>query len=237
MVRSGPRRWFRVVSVIALMAVAAACEASWPTLGFGPDRDSNNPFESTVGVDNVSQLAKVWSSQALPGGPEGTSPVVAAGSVFLTAGGQLLAFDASGARGCSGSVVVCKPMWTAAQGGSLSPTVAGNLVYTTSNGSLYAFDALGQTGCSGAPRTCAPVWQASIGGNLGSPAVAGGVLFVGSDNPNRLFAFDADGSTGCAGAPKVCHPLWRSTGPAGRTPAVSNGVVYADTVVDHVNGP
>ena len=71
MVRSGPRRWFRVVSVIALMAVAAACEASWPTLGFGPDRDSNNPFESNVGVDNVSQLAKVWSSQALPGRPRG----------------------------------------------------------------------------------------------------------------------------------------------------------------------
>jgi outer membrane protein assembly factor BamB len=110
-------------------------------------------------------------------------------------------------------------------------------VYTTSNGSLYAFDALGQTGCSGAPKTCAPVWQASIGGNLGSPAVAGGVVFVGSDNPNRLFAFDADGSTGCAGAPRVCHPLWRTTGPAGRTPAVSNGVVYADTVVDNVNGP
>jgi outer membrane protein assembly factor BamB len=219
------------------MALASACEASWPTLGFGPDRNGNNPFESTVGVGNVSQLAKAWSSTALVGGPGGTSPVVAGGSVFLTAGGQLLAIDAAGTRGCSGSPVVCKPMWTATQGGSLSPTVAGNLVYTTSAGSLYAFDAHGRTGCSGTPKVCSPLWRASIGGDLGSPAVAGGTLFVGSNNPNRLFAFDAEGGTGCAGSPKVCQPLWRSKGPAGRTPAVSDGVVYANTVVDDGNGP
>ena len=71
-----------MASVVVLMVLAAACEsASWPTLGFGAARTGQNPFESTVGVGNVAQLAKVWSSTALPGGPQGSSPVVAAGRV------------------------------------------------------------------------------------------------------------------------------------------------------------
>jgi hypothetical protein len=54
-----------------------------------------------------------------------------------------------------------------------------------------------------------------------SPAVAGGVLYVGSFD-HRLYAFDA---SGCGAA--ACSPLW--TGRGGEifsSPAVADGVVY-----------
>jgi outer membrane protein assembly factor BamB len=65
-------------------------------------------------------------------------------------------------------------------------------------------------------------------GSIGSsPAVAGGVAYVGSVSGN-LYAFSAVGTTGCSGAPKTCKPLW--TGTTGQiyfsSPAVSGGVVY-----------
>jgi outer membrane protein assembly factor BamB len=60
-----------------------------------------------------------------------------------------------------------------------------------------------------------------------SPAVANGVVYVGSDDHN-LYAFDATGNTNCSGSPKTCSPLW--TAPTGgsvvSSPAVANGVVY-----------
>jgi hypothetical protein len=227
--------WVRALGVLALVALAAACDTTWPTLGFGPARTGHNPFERTVGVDNVDELQQAWSSTPLPGGASGSSPVVAGGSVYVTAG-QLLVFSADGSSGCSGSPVVCKPLWTAAQGGSLTPTVAGNFVYTTAAGSVFAFDARGINGCAGSPKVCSPRWRASIGGIAGSVAVVGGVLYVGSDDPGRLYAFDADGTTGCSGSPKVCSPLWRSSGIAGSTPAVNNGVVYTTALVPDASG-
>jgi outer membrane protein assembly factor BamB len=55
-----------------------------------------------------------------------------------------------------------------------------------------------------------------------SPAVANGVVYVGSDD-GRLYAF---GAGGCGAA--TCAPLWSyATGSAVRSsPAVANGMVY-----------
>jgi outer membrane protein assembly factor BamB len=50
-----------------------------------------------------------------------------------------------------------------------------------------------------------------------SPAVANGVVYVGSDD-HKLYAFDAAGSTGCSGTPKSCSPLATAT---------TNGVVFS----------
>ncbi len=69
-------------------------------------------------------------------------------------------------------------------------------------------------------------------GSFGSPVESGGVVFVGSNNPDStsgsLEAFDANGATDCSGSPNQCSPLWTgSTGLIGsNTPAVANGVVY-----------
>jgi outer membrane protein assembly factor BamB len=63
---------------------------------------------------------------------------------------------------------------------------------------------------------------------LSSPAVANGVVYVGSEDHN-LYAFDATGTTNCSGSPKSCSPLWtaRTGGAIGdSSPAVANGVVY-----------
>lgn len=100
----------------------------------------------------------------------------------------------------------------------------------TAGWNLYAFDAAdGSTTCSGTPKICAPLWTATTGLVDDSPAVAGGVVYVGSNGlGGKLYAFDAAGNTGCSGASKTCAPLWTAaTGNAVESsPAVANGVVY-----------
>ena len=68
---------------------------------------------------------------------------------------------------------------------------------------------------------------ATSGSIYSSPAVANGVVYVGS-NDNKLYAFDAAGHTNCSGIPKTCTPLWTATTGARvvSSPAVANGVVY-----------
>jgi hypothetical protein len=70
-------------------------------------------------------------------------------------------------------------------------------------------------------------WTNNSAGSIGSsPAVAGGVLYVGTQF-NGLLAFSAAG-TGCSGTPVTCNPLWTGTIPAQgvTSPAVASGVVY-----------
>jgi outer membrane protein assembly factor BamB len=125
---------------------------------------------------------------------------------------KLYAFDAAGARNCSGLPRSCTPLWTGAVGGSVynsSPVIANGLVYIgADDNELYAFDAGGGSDCSGDPKSCAPLWTATTGGIVSSsPAVAKGVVYVGSRDNN----LDAVGVTGCSGAPKTCAPLWKAT--------------------------
>jgi len=73
-----------------------------------------------------------------------------------------------------------------------------------------------------------PDWTATTGSVVrSSPAVANGVVYVGSGD-GKLYAFDAAGSTNCTVTPTSCNPLW--TGTAGNavfsSPAVANGRVY-----------
>ena len=80
--------------------------------------------------------------------------------------------------------------------------------------------------------TLADVWTVSTtGGISSSPAVANGVVYVGSSD-HTLYASDATGVAGCSGAPKLCAPLWMATtGDAvNSSPAVANGVVYVGSV-------
>jgi len=63
-----------------------------------------------------------------------------------------------------------------------------------------------------------------------SPAVANGVVYVGSGD-DKLYAFDANGATNCSGTPNRCSPLWTAMtgGGVGSSPAVINGVVYVNS--------
>ncbi|MBV9953382.1 MAG: PQQ-binding-like beta-propeller repeat protein [Acidimicrobiia bacterium] len=233
-------RTHRAIVGLALLAlIFAACD-EWPTLGFDAARTGFSPGETTLTTDNVGQLQKLWAtSSKLPDTGFDSSPVVADGSVFVAAG-NLRVFSADGTTGCSGTPLVCKPMWTAVQGGESTPTYANHVVYTTYGNSLYGFDALGESGCSGTPKTCQPLWKAVLGGKPGSPVVSRGVLYVGTDQDapkhDLLYAFDAAGVEGCSSSPKVCQPLWRSTSDAGATPAVAGGLVYAATTNEAVGG-
>jgi hypothetical protein len=60
-----------------------------------------------------------------------------------------------------------------------------------------------------------------------SPAVANGVVYVGSED-TKLYAFDAAGTTNCSGTPKTCNPLFTAAtgGGVDSSPAVANSVVY-----------
>ena len=198
---------------------------------------------SATGSTDCSGTPKICSPiwTGLTGGPAETtslsSPAVASGIVYMGSyDGNLYAFSAKATSNCAGLPTICSPLWTAATGGQIqsSPAVASGIVYVGSNdGKLYAFSAAGMSGCSGAPRTCSPLWTATpaVGQPVASsPAVADGVVYVGSSD--SLYAFSAAGITGCSGAPKTCAPLWvggTTTGVAS-SPAIANGFVYVGSI-------
>jgi outer membrane protein assembly factor BamB len=248
-------------------AAPAACTPLWtaPTAYFGgmavadgkvfvSDHEGVQAFDA-AGADNCSGTPKacapLWATSVNTAtGPgftpdQGGSPVVAGGILYVPgygdglapgSGGALVAaFDAAGKKGCSGTPVVCVPMWTtaglpASTGNTGSPAIAGGVLYIA-NGSLYAFDASGSAGCSGTPTVCAPLWTAamSAGATDSAPAVANGVVYVGTWY-SGLYAFGASGSANCSATAtgKTCAPLWHApaAGPVGGTPAVAAGVVY-----------
>jgi len=109
-----------------------------------------------------------------------------------------------------------------------SPAVVGGVAYIGSiDGVLWAYpaDGCGQSLCS------QPLWQSTyLAQILDSPAVASGVVYVGSQtdgnsNDGKLNAFDAKGCP-----QRVCPPLWQGlAGPDSNldsSPVVAGGVVY-----------
>lgn len=167
------------------------------------------------------------------------NPVVYVGSDD----GYLYAFDANGIINCTivGGTQACRALWVGATGGgSSSPAVApptaaatNGVVYVgglaNSGNNLYAFDANGVINCTivGGTQTCQPLWVGATNGFVqSSPAVANGVVYVGSSD-GSLYAFAA---AGCGKS--VCSPLSTfltndNGGVHGNSsPAVSGGLVY-----------
>jgi hypothetical protein len=220
---------------------------------FVTDAEGVQAFDAAGSV-NCSGTPKIcaplWatstrSSTGAPFTPGTGSPVVANGILYVpgygdglalsSGGAYVAAFDAAGTTDCSGTPVVCVPMWTTngapeSTGNSGSPAIANGVLYLA-NGTLYAFDAAGSANCSGTPKVCAPLWTAAMPGGptYSAPAVADGVVYVGT-SLSGLYAFDAAGSANCSAAAtaKTCAPLWTASIPSGvdGTPAVAGGVVY-----------
>jgi outer membrane protein assembly factor BamB len=195
-------------------------------------------FDAT-GTTNCSGTPKtcapLWT--ALTDGAVYSSPAVSNGVAYVgSLGGNLYAFDATGTTNCSGTPKTCAPLWTYHTGAvSSSPAVANGIVYVGDFlSTIYGFDAAGKTNCSGTPTLCGPLWTNGVNSTIGiisSPAVAGGLVYVGDEcnfvhpgppncfNPPHFYAFDT--ATGAL--------QWTAlTDPAAVTssPGVANGVVF-----------
>jgi outer membrane protein assembly factor BamB len=194
---------------------------------------------SALGTTNCSGTPKtcepLWASSNV--GPIVSSPAVANGVVYVgSMDKNLYAFSAAGTADCAGSPKYCAPLWIGPTGGIIyasAPALAYNAVYVgAADGKLYSFGTSGTANCTGTPKTCAPLWTGATGSPIddSSPAVANGIVYVGSVN-NNLYAFAADGSTNCSGTPRTCTPLrtLAATGIINSSPAVADGVVYITT--------
>src|SRR5439155_1270701 len=139
--------------------------------------------------------------------------------------GRLWAYPADGC----GQALCTTPLWTSTSLAQIidSPTVKNGVVYvgsqtsgTSAAGKLNAFSA---AGCGQA--VCSPLWQGLAGSQSileSSPAVANGIVYIGSDH--YMAAFNA---AGCGGP--ACAPLWQGTYQGeffGGSPAVFGGRVY-----------
>ena len=168
------------------------------------------------------------------------SMTIANGFVFAAGSGdRVVAFDAAGAKGCTGKPKTCKPLWSVS---GAFPAVAGGVLYVSAHFTdfeVLAYDAAGVRKCSGTPKTCAPLWIGKTGdrgdilGSITEPTVSNGLALIGvSEGDERsvtgqVFGFSASGHEGCAGAPKICSPIWRAPSlGVPYPPAVAKNVVY-----------
>jgi len=163
--------------------------------------------DSTLYALDASTGSFRWSQ---PVGAIYSAPVVADGAVYI-GGAAISAFNAS-----TGA-----PLWSFDTGGEVAsePAVAHDVVYTMSS-NPFSFSSTNYMYALNA-ATGALIWSHQTGhhGSISIPAVANGVVYVGSRNQN-LYALDA--STG--------ERLWSyATDGEVLSPAVVNGVVYVGT--------
>jgi len=188
-----------------------------------------------AGGCGATTCAALWTSDLFPPlpGPQplprvSSSPTVAGGVVYVDAL-KLFAYDASGC-----GAPVCPPLWSSPSSSSVmslgTPAVANGIVFTT-HGGLSAFAA---SGCGAAE--CSALWTTTVDGNPSSgPAVAGGIVFVPSDNGGGTGTLTAFRIADCSAA--GCAPLWKAPTlghsnpfvvltPDNVSAAIAGGVVY-----------
>jgi outer membrane protein assembly factor BamB len=173
-------------------------------------------------------------------GPAGTgssdvTPSVGDGMVFVSTRSHLMAFDASGTRGCTttGGSITCAPVWDdsiPAPGGpggasTTAPAVSAHRLFVREDWMLEVYDT----------DTGNLLWQAQLSpatdtvDDGASPTVAGSIVFVGTAG-GELQAYDVAGARGCATTTGLttCTPVWSATLPGAAT--LSRPVVVGDAV-------
>jgi outer membrane protein assembly factor BamB len=214
------------VGVVAPPASAGPrADVNWPQFRFDSNRTGFNRFETVLNRTNVPTLQLAWQAQ-LGMLVDFSSPAVVNGVVYIgSSDGRLWAYPSAGC----GQSLCTTPLWTSTSLAQIidSPTVANGVVYvgsqtspSSNDGKLNAFSA---AGCGQA--VCSPLWQGLAGAQSileSSPAVGGGMVFVGSFD-HRLYAFNG---AGCGQA--TCQPVWTGLtgGTIESTPTVSKGVVF-----------
>jgi outer membrane protein assembly factor BamB len=217
-----------------------------------PTTDSDSGSAVTYTANTLTDTSKSWAQNRWAGATVsvngGAQTAIAASNSATTI--YLTANWSGGTPPAAGSlynvtVKTCTPLWrgTAGASTSSSPAVVGGVLYIGAAFNLYAFNAgTSPPNCPLKPPspipTCSPLWISANGSTAGgveaSPAVAGGVVYVGSSD-GKLYAFNAGNSPrNCfmTGAPltNTCPPLWTAVGggpPTGSSPAVAHGVVFS----------
>jgi outer membrane protein assembly factor BamB len=181
---------------------------NWEQRGFTPNHKGLNPYENVLNPSNVGSLDLHWSFPTE--GPVLSSPAVANGVVYVgSTDRNVYAINArTGAK-----------LWSFPMPDQVfsSPAVVNGAVYVAArgsvwpiNGELYALNA----------RTGTLLWSFPIDSYYiddSSPAVANGLVYVGSEN-NNVYAINAR-----TGAKVWSFP---TDGPLYSSPAVANGVTY-----------
>jgi hypothetical protein len=244
-------RYGRTIALAAALGlVTTAC--AWGQVGGNAGRNSANPFETVLTPDNVGDVAPRWRADNAT--QAGNQPVMDARYVFTAGLGSLNAYaidgpaSPAGASRCSGTPVVCAPVWSASipTVSVSSPAVSGDTVFAGAaiegQWVLYAF-AAGATSC---PGGCLPKWTATFATADDEPrttasiAVDGGRVFVATppvtdSDLGHVTAFDERGVTGCsAGPPRRCSPLFsvETTVSFAAAPviAVASGRLFVESV-------
>jgi len=174
-------------------------QTNWSEFHFDADGTRLNPYENALNPNTVESLALKWTYAT--GGYVWSSPAVANGVVYVGSyDGNIYALDArTGVK-----------LWSYQTDSheDFSSLTVGNEVVYVSTDHVYALNA----------KTGALLWSYATGGFvLSSPALANGVVYVGSDDYN-VYALNA----------KTGAKLWSyATGSyVDSSPTVANGVVY-----------
>ncbi len=205
---------YDAVGQVGCSGAPKVCEPLWQSSALGDPVSSPSidhgvlyAFDGEVlsaldatGTTNCSGTPKIctplWTSVSRPAFPLDAAGVAVTGGVVYagTAGSApgapvgLAAFDATGVAGCTGTPIVCSPLWTSLRGSETAPAVANGVVYVTDTTGISAIDAHGIVNCSGVPKVCLPVWTAAGPFAASSPSVVNGRVYVGGTDGLHVFA-------------------------------------------------
>lgn len=192
-------------------------------------RSTSGQFDAydAAGVENCQPIGNYQACSPLWSAPitGHAAPAVSGDTVFVSTGAGVAAY-ATDVRGPDRpplwQATVAGPSRLALDGGPGAVTVFAG----SSDGTLQAFDA---AACAVSP-SCEPAWRGTVGAHVGTPAVANGVVYVGSAD-GQVHAFAANG---CGAA--TCEPLWSASVPgAPVTTIVANGRVIVQTATGEVS--
>lgn len=223
---------------LAVMILAAALGAfatngdgpNWEMIGKDSNDTRNQPFESTISVDNVSHLEKKWIATTT--GDVSATPAVVNGAVYFgDFGGTEWKLDAA-----TGDVIWSHLIsdYTGIHGdiSRTSPSLAGNTLVI---GDLSAPNIMGIDATSGELRWITPLDPDPHAIITGSPVLAADTIYVGTSQagvstyPGALVALNAQ--TG--------RILWRTyslPNPEGLSGGYWGAVMFGPPAVDLSDG-
>ena len=125
-------------------------------------------------------------------------PMIHDGIVYVNVHGVLHAYDADGSSGCTGSPLVCTPLWTAP--GDTYVTIGDGVVVVSGGWYAAVYEAGDGTAgsCGGSPKSCQPLRYLDVGCSgidpdvLGTTCASGpasigdGIIAIGSTINERI---------------------------------------------------
>jgi hypothetical protein len=160
-------------------------------------------------------------------------PVVGGNVVYQSILGgpsNIVAVDAAGARGCTGTPAVCAPLWSYQASGTntATPAIGPDGMLYAGFQSIQQFSTDGTTGCGGTPAVCQPLHTASLGNGLAIvTSLADDVVLLPVWNPNAPATINAyhQGTL----APLTSFSLGSGGNQFPGFLAISNGKVFVPT--------